>query len=341
MKPPRCLSVSRLKAQQQGAALLMAMLTVALVAVLASTAVWQQWRTLSVETAERQAQQAHWLLAEAQDWARVVLREDGRSGNTDHLAEPWSMPLQEARLSSFLAADTSGVLNNSDGLADQVFLSGRIIDMQSRLNLRNLVVNGEIDTSELQIWLRLYRLMGLPEAELLQWSAQLKAALQTNTNTNTNANAATAPLLPQHIEQLSWLGISSASLARLAPHITVLPVATTVNLNTASAEVLSAAIPGLDISSARQWENERNSKPWDSLDDLRKRMGPLAQNLSDKRHSLNTRYFQITGQLRLDGVTLLERSLVAREGIVSKTVWRERRALHAEPGCISTIPPPC
>ena len=70
-------------------------------------------------------------------------------------------------------------------------------------------------------------------------------------------------------------------------------------------------------------------------------MGPLAQNLSDKRHSLNTRYFQITGQLRLDGVTLLERSLVAREGIVSKTVWRERRALHAEPGCISTIPPPC
>lgn len=175
----------------------------------------------------------------------------------------------------------------------------------------------------------------MPEAELQQWSAQLKAALQTN------ANAATAPLLPQHIEQLSWLGMSSASLARLSPHITVLPVATTVNLNTASAEVLSAVIPGLDISSARQWENERNTKPWDSLDDVRKRMGPLAQNLSDKRHSLNTRYFQITGQLRLDSVTLVERSLVVREGIVSKTVWRERRALHAEPGCISTISPPC
>ena len=312
----------------------MAMLTVALVAVLASTAMWQQWRTLSVETAERQAQQAHWLLAGAQDWARVVLREDGRSGNTDHLAEPWSMPLQEARLSSFLAADTSGVLNNSDGLADQVFLSGRIIDMQSRLNIRNLVVNGDIDQTEWQIWLRLYRLLGLPETELRQWSAQLQAAMQANTADN-------VPLMPQHIEQLSWLGMSSASLARLAPHITVLPVATPVNLNTASAEVLSALIPGLDISTARQWESERNTKPWDSLDDVRKRMGPLAQHLNDKRHSLNTRYFQITGQLRLDSVTLLERSLVVREGIVSKTVWRERRALHAEPGCISTISPPC
>ena len=312
----------------------MAMLTVALVAVLASTAVWQQWRTLSVETAERQAQQAHWLLAGAQDWARVVLREDGRSGNTDHLAEPWSMSLQEARLSSFLAADTSGVVNNSDGLPDQVFLSGRIIDMQSRLNIRNLVANGDIDQTEWQVWLRLYRLLGLPEAELRQWSAQLKAALQANA-------AANAPLLPQHIEQLSWLGMSRVSLARLAPHITVLPVATPVNLNTASAEVLSALIPGLDISTARQWESERNTKPWDSLDDVRKRMGPLAQHLNDKRHSLNTRYFQITGQLRLDSVTLLERSLVLREGIVSKTVWRERRALHAEPGCISTISPPC
>lgn len=320
--------------QQQGAALLMAMLTVALVAVLASTAMWQQWRTLSVETAERQAQQAHWLLAGAQDWARVVLREDARSGNTDHLGEPWSMPLQEARLSSFLAADTSGVLNNSDGLADQVFLSGRIIDMQSRLNVRNLVVNGELDNNEWQIWLRLYRLLGLPEAELRQWTAELKSALQTNA-------AANAPLLPQHTEQLSWLGISRESLARLAPHITVLPVTTTVNLNTASAEVLSAVIPGLDINTARQWENERNTKPWGSLDDLRLRMGPLAQNLSDKRHGVNTRYFQITGQLRLDSVTLVERSLVLREGIVSKTVWRERRALHAEPGCISTISPPC
>ena len=118
---------------QKGAALLMALLTVALIAVLASSALWQQWRTLSVETAERDAQQAHWLLAGAQDWARVVLREDARSGNTDHLAEPWATPLREARLSSFLAAAPGGTLTLRDGLAEQVFLSGRISDMQSAL----------------------------------------------------------------------------------------------------------------------------------------------------------------------------------------------------------------
>ena len=317
-----------------GAALLMAMLTVALIAMLASAGLLQQWRTVSVETAERQAQQGRWLLAGAQDWARVVLREDGRNGGADHLAEPWALPLQEARLSRFLAADTSGVITDADGLADQVYLSGHITDMQSRLNVRNLVVNGEIDPAEWQIWLRLYRQLRLPDAELQAWTSRLKTALQTNPPAN-------APLVPQHIEQLSWLGLSSNSLAQLAPHITILPASTAINLNTASAEVLSASIPGLDLFTARQWVNERSNKPWDNLADARSRMGPQAQAISEKRHDTRSSYFEIMGQLRLEGITLLERSLVKREGIVSKTVWRERRPLYSEPGCVSRIQPPC
>ena len=93
----------------RGAALLTAMLTVSLVAMLAAGAAWQQWRTVEVESTERQHAQAQWLLLGALDWARVILREDARSGNpdapTDHLAEPWAIPLQEARLSTFLSAN--------------------------------------------------------------------------------------------------------------------------------------------------------------------------------------------------------------------------------------------
>jgi general secretion pathway protein K len=95
----------------RGAALLAAMLTVSLVAMLAAGAAWQQWRTVEVESTERQHAQAQWLLLGALDWARIILREDARSGNadapTDHLAEPWAIPLQEARLSTFLAANSN------------------------------------------------------------------------------------------------------------------------------------------------------------------------------------------------------------------------------------------
>ena len=320
--------------QQTGAALLMALLTVALIAVLASSALWQQWRTLSVETAERDAQQAHWLLMGAQDWARVVLREDGRSGNTDHLAEPWATPLREARLSSFLAASPGGTLTLRDGLAEQVFLSGRISDMQARLNVANLVTGGSLNTAELRSFVRLYQLLNLPEAELLAWSKALETALQTTPKLQ-------AALPPQRLEQLSWLGMSPRSLARLSPYITVLPTATPVNINTASAEVLYASVPGLSLAAAQNWVRERNKQPFDNLDNARSRMGAETLGLSDSRHSVNTRYFEVVGQLRQNEVSVLQRALVVRDGVDTKTVWREARPLLGEPGCLSTIEPPC
>ena len=317
-----------------GAALLMAMLSVALLAVLASAALWQQWRTLSVETAERDAQQTAWLLRGAQDWALVVLREDGRSGSIDHLAEPWAVPLREARLSAFLAASSNGAVNDSDSLTQQVFLSGRITDMQSRLNVTNLLDGNQLNERSMQAFARLYSALGLPEVELQQWTAVLLASVKTPQGTD-------APLTPQRFEQLRWLGLSAQSLALLAPHVTVLPVRAMVNLNTASAEVVYATVPGLELGQARQWVIERASKPFDNLEDIRNRMGKSAENINTAQHSANTRFFEVTGQLRQGQVYQLQKSLLQRDGTDIQTLWREQRGLRSEPGCLSTIPLPC
>ena len=113
-------------AAQQGAALLMAMLTVALVATLAAAGVWLQWRSIEVEAAERQRGQAHWLLLGALDWSRIILREDARAGGEngqDHLAEPWAVPLQEARLSTFVSSNAEGVSRDDERVADLAELS--------------------------------------------------------------------------------------------------------------------------------------------------------------------------------------------------------------------------
>jgi len=53
--------------RQQGVALISAMLVVTLVATLASVALWQQWRHVEVESAERQRIQSSWLLSGAFD----------------------------------------------------------------------------------------------------------------------------------------------------------------------------------------------------------------------------------------------------------------------------------
>ena len=195
----------------RGAALLAAMLTVSLVAMLAAGAAWKQWRTVEVESTERQHAQAQWLLLGALDWARIILREDARSGNpdtpTDHLAEPWAVPLQEARLSTFLSANAS-----DDSLAQQVYLSGQISDLQARMNVSNLLQSNQIDLKSLQAFERLFQALGLPNAELNALAQGLVAAQQQKDG---------GALMPQRVAELTWLGLKPQTLNTLAPYIKI------------------------------------------------------------------------------------------------------------------------
>jgi general secretion pathway protein K len=142
--------------------MLLALLVLTLIATLASSMVWQQWRSIQVEGAERARTQAAWILSGSLDWARLILREDARSGGADHLGEPWAVPLAEARLSSFLAADKD---NNSmaENESLDAFLSGAISDAQARWNLRRLIDGeGKVVTAELRVLQRLCDAAGVP-----------------------------------------------------------------------------------------------------------------------------------------------------------------------------------
>jgi general secretion pathway protein K len=308
---------------QRGAALLAAMLTVALVATFAAGALWQQWKSIEVEGAERQRTQARWLLTGALDWARVILREDARAGDanapTDHLAEPWAVPLQEARLSSFLAALPDGTGNTLDDekFARQVLLSGAVNDLQGRLNVTNLLQGNKLDGKTVLAFERLFDALGVPLEQLSLLTQGLMAAQTQSSN---------SPLMPQRVGQLSWLGLSPQALQTLSPHITVLPTRTTVNLNTASVQVLHASIPGLSLSDAQRLVKQRERQHWSSVDAFQKNLGrPIS--LSDT-HSVNTQYFEVLGRLRMPQTTLQERSLVKRDGQDLKVLWRESGSLQ-------------
>ncbi len=309
--------------KQRGAALLAAMLTVALVATFAAGALWQQWKSIEVESAERQRTQARWLLTGALDWARVILREDARSGDanspTDHLAEPWAVPLQEARLSSFLAAlpDGTGSTIEEAKLAQQVLLSGQINDLQGRLNMTNLMQGEQLDGKTVLAFERLFDALGVPPAQLSLLTQGLLAAQKQNSN---------SPLMPQRVGQLSWFGLTPQALQTLRPHITVLPNRTTVNINTASMQVLYASVPGLSLSDAQRLVQQRERQHWVSIDAFQKALGRTV-SLSDT-HSVNTRYFEVLGRLRMPQTMLQERSLVQREGQDLKVLWRESGSLQ-------------
>ncbi len=315
MKPRAC------PRSERGMALLSAMLTVALVTFLAAGAMWQQWRTFEVESAERQQQQSAWLLNGAMDWARLVLREDSKSSTYDHLGEPWALPLQEARLSSFLSAQPGFNSDASDALAAQVFLSGRIIDLQSRLNVANLLNNDQLSAADMAAFAKLWDVLGLPPAQLLSLAEGLRQSRAPAKDA-----LPSAPLPPQRLRQLAWLGVPAATLTKLQEHVVWLPERTTVNINTASAEVLYACLPTLDYADAQRMVRARANRPWASLEEARQALGSQSHNLLENRHSVSSRFFEITGQIRLDSSLLVEKTTVQREGVDVRLLWRERGA---------------
>ena len=306
---------------QTGAALLTAMLTVALVASLAAGSLWQQWRSVEVETAERARVQSLWVLTGALDWSRLILREDARTGGADHLSEPWAVPLEEARLSTFLSADKSNT-PDSDNRASQAFLSGSISDLQARLNVTNLVdESGKVSEPALKAFTKLFEQLGLPPAELLALAENLRLARD---NRPENTSAQLAPLLPQRLDQLVWLGLPARSLAVLTPYITLLPVRTPVNLNTASATVLYAAVASLDMAQTQRLVAARQTSHFKTLAAAAALIGQQTSPFNEAEHSIGSRFFEVRGRLRLDQAVVEERSVVQRDGTDVKTLWRDR-----------------
>lgn len=302
---------------QRGAALLTAMVIVTLVATMAAAMVWQQWRAVQVEGAERARMQAAWILAGAIDWARLILREDARNGGVDSLDEPWATPLAETPLSTFLAADK----DNTDD-APEAFLSGVITDAQARYNLRNVFdeQTGKLVPAEVAALGRLCEAAGLASGVAEQLANAFAAA---------SLGAEDAPLLPRTVGQLGWLGIDEATVRMLAPYLVLLPIRTPVNLNTASKEVIAAAT-GVTPADAARLVQLRQQAPFKTLEDAKKNLPP-ATVLNARQVGVGSQFFEVRGQLRLGDRVLQERSLVQRRNPEVVTIQRERVSLN-EPG---------
>ncbi len=322
---------------EEGAALLTAMIIVALVATLAGAMVWQQWRAIQVEAAERARTQSAWILTGALDWARLILREDARNGGIDHLGEPWAVPLAEARLSTFLATDKE----NTDDAPD-AFLSGAITDAASHYNLANVVNGNHIDPVELAALQRLCETVGVSADVATRIASGLRDASPPQAAAAPASSAASAatpepppaadpPLMPRSVRQLAWLGIDAESLRLLEPYVVLLPDKAWVNVNTAPREVLVAAIPNLDLATAERIVQQRQRSPMKSVADVQA-LAPSLPASSFERLAVSSSFFEVRGRLRLGDVVLEQRSLVQRRGLDVVVLQRDRVSARDQAG---------
>lgn len=282
---------------QSGAALLIAMLILTLVATLASAMVWHQQRAIEVETAERARAQAGLMLAGALDFTRQQL------AGLSRVAFPpqgWLGKLPESSLSALLAADKD---NNADGSID-AYLSGEIVDGQSRYNLRRLFGDdGKPVEAEVQGLRRLCDAAGV--------SGDLADRLASGLASAWYARDESAPLAPTRVEHLAWLGIDGDTLKRLKDFVTILPGRTAVNANTAKPPALMAAIDGLGLGDAQRLSEALKRTPAGDMSVVRGQL-PTGVVTNDARVNVQSRFFDVTGRLRSGDRVLEERWLIER-----------------------------
>ena len=318
----------KMRRRQSGAALLLALLIMTLVATLAAGMVWLQWRGIEVEAAERARTQAEWLLNASLDWGNLILKSSARTNHLeDDLGQPWATPLEETKLSSFLSADG----NHQDDGGPEAYLSGQITDAEGKYNLYNIILD-PTKFDEINRLRIICQAVGVP----LNTADTIGSGLRDSSNAVTNAaqngqsgQGGDSIMMPVQIEDLAWYGIDPKVLQQLKPFIELLPptigqapALTTINANTAPPEVLMAALPGITRAQAQQVILRRQAKPLGSVKDIWDALGlpasapwvnPLpAPSPKDNQVAVLSGHFEIFGQLRYEQHVIRELSVVYR-----------------------------
>lgn len=295
--------------RNRGFALLSAMITVTIVAAISASAFWVRWRSAEVEIADQGRHQISWLIRGALGWSRLILSEDAKANAlrpVDHLGEPWAIELSDSKISTFVSYDQKQLEGDPE-----VFLSGRIVDEQGMLNIRNLVQNDRVDFQMVAVFTRLFDSVGVDSSELMTVIERLGDPDQ---------------LLPFSDRELTWLGLSEDSLIKLNGLVTWLPRATPVNVNTAPALVLSALFPGLQSGQVSEIVLQRTREAWRSLDDFSTKVGPAVSQISHKQISFHSDYFRVTGRISTGNSFQTEEALMRRDGSIVEILWLRHRA---------------
>ena len=305
-----------MKKAQRGVAVITAILIVALVTSVIVAMIWQNAVRLRQMENLKEMAQAEAVGLAAVDWARAILAEDAKKNTVDHLGEPWAMPVPP------IAAEGGEV-------------SGKIIDQQGLFNLNNLASGGNANETEVLAFQGLLGSLSLPP----ELANALADWIDTDSAVRFPGGAEDADYLAmdpprrtanQLLTEVSGLyrvkGYSAAVVEALRPHVTALPAATKINLNTAPAEVLPLALENGSREDAAAIIAARAEHAFSDRVDFDKRMPQLAPRLREAAAGFNSNYFLVETRVRFGKVRIERQALLKRDGQKWPVVlWKKGR----------------
>jgi general secretion pathway protein K len=340
--------------QQRGVAIISALLVVALSAIIVSGLLWRQQVQVRRIENQRLLAQAQWISRSALDWTRLILRSEADSAPTvTYLGGVWGVPIAKTRLSDFLGqiGDVRAQQGASTYLSGSIEDAQAKFNLR---NLVSTPTPGllTINVQEIASFQRLLTLLGLDASLAKTVALQIRAGLaqsatrfQTQSTTtaaanntpaaiaqgggtgggnftddpglaDADSNTPVAPLQMINVESLLDVpGFSPEAVEKLRPFVTVLPTTTPVNMNTATAEVIAATVPGMSLSQAQAFVARRETVFFHDVGNVTLALtgaGMKADAVDTSQMDVTTKYFLIHGRVQheraeVDRTTLLYR----------------------------------
>lgn len=315
-------------AKQRGMAVISALLIATVVAVIAAGMLTRQSVFTRTLEAEQSRVQGSGVLLGGLEVSRQLLWDAHRQDGLTRLDQPWAQAISNRSL------------NNLGGAFE-----GHLEDQQGKFNLRNLLAGEQVDTGQLRVFQRLCELLGVNPSlaqrisqrvigsyprqlnPLVAGQSSASGGFDSGRSTSPNAANKALPATQPMLRSLSDLrgidGLSEAQLARLAQHVSILPATTLINGNTASAEVLAAAVPGLSLSRAKALVAERDGGQWFiNRGDFVNRVRLPELNIDHLNVGINSQWFLLRGQARHERRRVSIEALLHRaEDRMPQVIW--------------------
>jgi general secretion pathway protein K len=290
---------------QRGIALLIALLTVALAAVMIAGLLDRGElalaRTRNVLRGEQAEAYAQGLEAYA---ARVLLKDSDQTGDVDSNTDLWAMPLPPQVV-------PGGAIRAS------------MRDLNGCFNLNNLLSQTSAAT-----WAKMFgRLLDVRGVEQSVKQAVLDwlGAPNSNDGSTTDAYYLAQPVPSRsarrvfaHVSELRLVrGVTSEVYARLAPYVCALPIGSLINVNTASVPILQTLGPSISPAQAEAlWQNGQAEFDSNWRSDLTSKGVVLYPDVDGHEVGIKSSYFLARSDIDLDGVSFTFFSVIQRPGFI-------------------------
>ena len=237
---------------RQGVAIISVMIVIALISASVSLMLQRFGKDLQQTKYTLNQTQALNHLYSIEAWAKIILSND--ESGFDNLNEDWATAITPIEI-------------------EGGSLYGKLTDLQSRLNLNNLI---DLKTDA---YLPQYRSFFYDCINRLNTQLSQQAMADT-----IFSYAVNQPPKPKLFEQLAELKniktITEKDYLKIKPYLSTLPTLSPINLNTAGKEVLSCIHPQLSGDLVQKLIRYRKNQPFDSIDQFWSYAQSLMPNLT-------------------------------------------------------------